>query len=270
MLKRRVRLALVLVGACTALLAPHRALAQYDNACECKEALSAGASPSIFQAAPVTGEPFSAVWTKETIKTLPDGSHITHHGHHQVYRDAEGRVRLEMRLTNGKDGKPEEKLIFVMDPVGHTMTTWIEGAPEAKHIASVIKLPADLKPHAEPVTNENSSRPKPIITRKDLGSDIVDNLPAHGVLVTTVVPIGRSGNDQPITKTHEVWVSDDLKLVLKQKYLDPREGERDIQLTKLSTTPPDPALFTAPKGYEVKSALQTLKELMQKLEAAQQ
>jgi hypothetical protein len=270
MSKHWLRLALVPVLASATLIAPHRALAQFDNACECKEALSAGAFPSVFEAAPVTGEPFSAVWTKETIKTLSDGSHITHRGHHQIYRDAQGRVRLEMRLPNGKDGKPEEKMVFVMDPVAHTMTSWMEGAPDAKHVASVIKLPTDQKPHEQPVAKESSSRPQPIITRKDLGSDIVDNVAARGVLVTTVVPVGRAGNDQPITKTHEVWLSDDLKLVLKQKYLDPREGERDIQLDKLTTTAPDPALFAAPKGYELKSALQTLKELTEKLEAAQQ
>ena len=32
------------------------------------------------------------------------------------------------------------------------------------------------------------------------------------VKTTTIVPAGRSGNDAPITKMHELWTSAELKL----------------------------------------------------------
>jgi hypothetical protein len=53
-------------------------------------------------AAPLTGEPFSAIWTNEIVRTLSDDAHITKHGHHFVTRDSAGRERGEMRLLAAK------------------------------------------------------------------------------------------------------------------------------------------------------------------------
>ena len=87
--------------------------------------------------------------------------------------------------------------------------------------------------------------------------------------VRSIVPVGRSGNSAPITKTHDVWTSADLRLVMKQEWNDPRSGKRTVELEKLSRTDPDVALFRVPPGYEVKTALQTLQELEDKLAATQ-
>jgi hypothetical protein len=89
------------------------------------------------------------------------------------------------------------------------------------------------------------------------------------VRTTTVVPAGRAGNDAPITKTHEVWTSQDLKLVMKQQTEDPRTGVTTVELEEFSRAEPDPALFRVPPGYAVKSVLQSLKELEEKLSPAQ-
>jgi len=59
-----------------------------------------------------------------------------------------------------------------------------------------------------------------------------------------------------------------LKLVLLQKWTDPRTGIRTTQLADFSRTEPNAALFRPPAGYEVRTAEQTLRELAQKLEAA--
>jgi hypothetical protein len=66
-----------------------------------------------------------------------------------------------------------------------------------------------------------------------------------------------------------VWTSQDLKLVMKEQWEDPRSGERTIELEDFSRSEPDAALFRAPKGYAAKNALESLKELEAKLEAAQ-
>ena len=57
--------------------------------------------------------------------------------------------------------------------------------------------------------------------------------------------------------------------MVKQEWNDPRSGKRTVELEKISRADPDPALFRVPSGYEVKNALQTLKELEDKLEATQ-
>lgn len=232
-----------------------------------REVVAAGGLPRDLMAAPVTGEPFSAVWTNEIVRTLADGTKITKHGHHFVARDSAGRERLEMRLTAAKDGKPEQKLVFVMDPVAHTLTTWGEGTngPKVATVAKVKERTGLINP-AGP--KENDLRPQPQVTTVSLGSEMIDNMPATGVQTTTVVPAGRLGNDQPITKTYEVWTSDEMKLVLLQKWNDPRVGVRTTQLADLSRSEPNAELFRPPAGYEIRTAEQTLRELAQKLQSA--
>lgn len=233
-----------------------------------RELVAAGGLPRDLMTAPVTGEPFSAMWVNEIVKTLADGTKITQHGHHFVARDSAGRERIEMRLSAAKDGKPEQKMVFVMDPVAHTLTTWAEGTTGPK-VASVAKMkdPSGKVPTAA-TPKGNDSRPQPQVTTESIGSQVIDNVVATGEKTTTIVPVGRSGNDQPITKTHEAWTSDELKLVLLQKWSDPRTGVRTTQLSDFSRTEPNAALFHPPAGYEIRTAEQTLRELAQKLQAA--
>jgi hypothetical protein len=137
--------------------------------------------------------------------------------------------------------------------------------------ASVVKLPADRKqetPVQAQVTNA-STRPQPVVTTENLGTVMLQGLPVTDVRTTTVVPVGRAGNDAPITKTHEVWTSQDLKLVMKQQTEDPRTGVTTVALEEFSRTDPDASLFRVPPGYVVKTVLQSLKELEEKLSAAQ-
>ena len=60
-----------------------------------------------------------------------------------------------------------------------------------------------------------------------------------------------------------------MKLVLKQTWEDPRTGEEVVQLEKLSRAEPKAALFHPPADYQTQSALESLKAMMSKLEAAQ-
>jgi hypothetical protein len=233
------------------------------------EVVAAGGLPRDLMAAPVTAAPFSAVWTNEVVKTLADGTKMTKHGHHLVARDSAGRERVEMRLGAAKDGKPEVKLVFVIDPVARSLTTWVEGANGPK-VATVAKMKdkSDVTPVAAPRPKPSDSRPQLEVTKQDLGSQTIDNLVVTGEMTTTVIPAGRVGNDQPLTMTHEVWTSDEMKLVLLQKWSDPRSGVRTTQLADFKRAEPDAALFRVPAGYQVKTAEETLRELAQKLENA--
>jgi hypothetical protein len=233
--------------------------------------LATGGVLSSLLAVPVVGEPYSAVQVHSTTKTLPDGSTVSHHGHHSVARDAEGRVHVEVRLANGQNGAPDEVMVFVTDPVAHSLTTWISGGPAgAPRIASVLKISATGHGvAAAPAPAQPSGRPQPVITTEDLGTQSMQGLEVTGKRTTTIVPIGRSGNSAPITKTYEVWTSPELQLVVKQEWNDPRTGQRRVALEKVARTDPDPALFRPPAGYEVKDAVQTLKELEETLGAGQ-
>ena len=237
------------------------------------ELISTGGHASALLAKPVSNEPFSAMQSTVTTKTLLDGTKVTRKGHHFVARDSMGRVRVESRLTNGKDGKPELKMVYVKDPVAGTLTTWMEGGSgNGKHVAFVAKMPANggLELCGCGEERRSSSKPEPVVTVKDLGSSIVDDVAVTGTLKTTVVPVERSGADKPITKSHEVWTSAEMKLIVKQVFEDPREGERVVELVNMVRAEPAAGLFRAPAGYETKSAMESLKETLAKLEAVQE
>ncbi len=249
---------------------PHAAIAQ-QAAPAGNEVLANGSLIHTLSAAPVTGQPYSATQVHETVKTLADGTTVRNKGHHFVARDGQGRTHIEMRMANGKDGAPDTVLIFVSDPVAHTITTWASGG-NSKPIASVVKLPSTPPQRQEqlPAPTRTDNHPQPIVTTEDLGAQTLSGVVVEDTKITTIVPAGRSGNSAPITKTQETWTSADMKLVLKEQWTDPRIGVRTISLEKFSKAEPDPALFRAPAGYTVKDAAETLRELAAKVESTGQ
>jgi len=179
-------------------------------------------------------------------------------------------VHVEMRMADGRNGEPDQVMVFVMDPVAHTLTTWLSNVPNQPRVASLIKMLApgrDAPPAPVEKNPGEDHRPKPIITTEDLGTKTIQGLETMGKRTTTIVPVGRSGNSTPITKTYEMWTSADMGLVVKQVWNDPRYGERTVELRDLSQANPDAALFRPPAGYAVKDAKESLKELEQKLDA---
>jgi hypothetical protein len=68
----------------------------------------------------VKGAPYSATTTTETIQTLSDGNQIIRKNESTIYRDSEGRTRIEQRLeTIGKwaaNGEPQ-LITYINDPV---------------------------------------------------------------------------------------------------------------------------------------------------------
>ncbi len=62
----------------------------------------------------------------------------------------------------------------------------------------------------------------------------------------------QEGNEKEIDIVTETWFSADLQVVVMSKTSDPRYGESVYQLTGITRTEPDPALFTVPSDYTVK------------------
>ena len=239
--------------------------AQSGPTSEPKEAISNGGVNHTIHADPVVGQPFSAEQVMKKGKTLTDGVNITHFGHHFVARDSAGRVRVEQPC--GCDPAHEQLIeVYVVDPVAHTMTKWRLGGNSPK-IAYVSKLPEKEPREAAPARMEGagSGRPQPIITTEELPVTMIDNLPMKVVKTTTIVPAGRSGNDAPITKVHELWTSEALKLTFMEQWDDPRTGVRTVGLANFSRSEPDAALFQPPAGYQLKDAKEAAKEAVQKL-----
>jgi hypothetical protein len=90
------------VGVVCVMLAASFAAAQGAAGGEKKEILATGGLISSLVAAPVIGQPYSAVQVHHTSRKLADGTTISQKGHHFVARDAQGRVRVRCGWRRGK------------------------------------------------------------------------------------------------------------------------------------------------------------------------
>ncbi len=88
--------------------------------------------------------------------------------------------------------------------------------------------------------------------RESLGSNTINGVVAEGERVTTTIPAGAIGNDQPLVTTHEIWKSTDLNLIVLEVDDNPQSGTRTKELVSLDRSEPDPALFRAPEGYTMR------------------
>jgi len=201
----------------------------------------------------VYGQPFVAEQVGKQGRTLTDGTNIVHFGHHAIYRDSAGRIRVEQPCGCAPD---HEQMIevYILDSNAKTETRWRVGGNPPK-VATVTqwvpKTPETVHPPIQ--RPANASRPQPQSTTDELRDDVMDGVPVKVVRVTTVVPAGRSGNDRPITKTHTAWISDDLKVVLMEQWEDPRDGVRTVGLAQFERKEPDPRLFQPPTGYSIQT-----------------
>jgi hypothetical protein len=80
----------------------------------------------------------------------------------------------------------------------------------------------------------------------------VEGVQAEGLRITTTIPAGDIGNEQPIQIVDERWYSPELQVVVMTRHSDPRFGETTYRLTNIARTEPSAALFQIPSDYTVK------------------
>jgi hypothetical protein len=91
----------------------------------------------------------------------------------------------------------------------------------------------------------------PAPTTESLGDQTIDGIHATGTRMTTTIPAGQMGNEQPILVTSERWYSSELKATVMTKHTDPWAGEIKTQFTNVSASEPDSSLFRVPSDYKV-------------------
>jgi hypothetical protein len=185
---------------------------------------------------PVIGSPYSALQTIQSQQTLTDGNQINRQEQAKVYRDSQGRVRVEP--TGSGAGVP--KVIAIFDPVA--------GYSHILRPSTMTAISSLLRPHnASRGQRQNVSQPQ----IEDLGIQVIAGLSATGTRTTRTIPAGEIGNQQPIQISRESWVSIDLKVPLLIKTSDPRFGTTTMQLTNIVRAEPDTTLFQVPAAYSV-------------------
>jgi len=207
--------------------------------------------------ATIPGAPYSAVQTTEMVQKLADGNTIVERQQTNLFRDAQGRVRIEHTMP-ARPGSNEQarKTVSIFDPVAGA-TYMLQPTEMTAH-----KMTMHSRPPADSAAQ--SGRPQrshhgpgggntPPAQTENLGLQTINGLAATGTRTTQTIPAGAIGNTQAIQIVREVWISQDLKIPVMIKTTDPRFGNTVMQLTNVQTTNPDPTLFQVPAGYTVQS-----------------
>jgi hypothetical protein len=229
---------------------------------------SGGAAGPMMSAAAAPGAPYSAEQISETVQTLADGTHITQPAMKTMYyRDSQGRTRMEHSFPlppGAVAGTETPSLIEINDPVSGAHYTLEARNKTARKWSMPTAMPvssprpptsgARLGPPANSAAPANAGKPKPEFSYEDLGTQTIEGVVAEGRRTTIAYPVGAFGNDRPITTTHDVWFSNELKAVILSNNTDPRSGESTTKLVNISRAEPDPTLFQIPADYQIVDA----------------
>jgi hypothetical protein len=239
----------------------------------------------------VSGAPYSATITNESVQTLADGTRIVQNSSGTAARDSEGRTRQDTVLpaigTLSAANAPH--LIFIHDPVAQTSytlnltektaqklpflpppgnTVW---GSAAATLAMRVAEPGVVPPLPDAVAPATMGAPPTgvffqkrldtagedhDVQTDDLGSQTMEGVLVNGIRTTHTIPAGQIGNDRPITVVTEIWTSPELKTIVYSKRTDPRIGEQIFRLTDISRTEPSASLFTVPADFKIVDAPQ--------------
>jgi hypothetical protein len=87
-----------------------------------------------------------------------------------------------------------------------------------------------------------------------LALQTINGVNAFGTRTTRTFAAGTAENGQNlvVTVTNEVWLSPDLAIIVRHINDDGRTGRSETDVTDVERVDPDPSLFTAPEGYQVR------------------
>jgi TonB family protein len=230
-------------------------------------------SPRRFVGSAITGRPYSAQRETEHVQIAADGTRFTTNNQQEtIYRDSQGRTRTERPIMRSPANGPKPTgdvplLIEISDPVanvGYTLDTQNKvchryafepiprpgvmpsggGSGGAGAFGGVIT--AGLTPGA------NGNVPESLqMKREDLGMQMIEGVLAKGERQVRTWPAGSQGSDRSFQTTSENWVSEDLKVTILSRNVDPRNGENTTKLINIRLGEPPADLFAPPADYTV-------------------
>jgi len=231
---------------------------------------------------PAKGTPFCATVTTEHSQAFADGNRIHTTDSSSVCRDGEGRTRREasLNLLGAGAQNPAPKLVTIVDtvagyrymldgenktahrfPIGPnaksvTMNGPTGGLPDKGERVLFYQRVGAAGPNTAVAGNmvfKSTGRlpDDPAPTTENLGDQTIDGTHATGTRMTTTIPAGQMGNEQPILVTSERWYSPELKATVMTKHTDPWAGEIKTQFTNVNASEPDSSLFRVPSDYKI-------------------
>ncbi len=201
----------------------------------------------------VTGAPYSALGTSETVTTLPDGNRVVRQNHIRLWRDSDGRTRSEISLSSIAGTPPVElntTVTVIDDPAARERYML---RPDENVAVTVPILPCRNEGSLEPDLTVGPPRPANLPLKVSspvtLGERKVDGETVAGRRIEATIPAGAAGNAQPIRMSAEQWYGKDLQVVIEATYQDPRTGETRYRLSDIDRGEPDASLFQVPDNY---------------------
>jgi hypothetical protein len=231
-----------------------------------------------------TGRPFSATEERHTVQVLGDGTRIDKKESDKYYRDDQGRTRVErdggatVIISDPVAGSTTE--MSTANKTAHKTAVWKQASsfttavapPEPGPALDKLRLAVDkLRTERDvaqtqvfttgaagiayarraTITTSKDAAEAQHATTEDLGTQIVNGVPAQGTRSTIVIPVGQIGNDREIKVVSERWFSTDLQMLIKSSNNDPRFGETTYELTNIVQGAQDSGLFQVPPDFSV-------------------
>lgn len=219
----------------------------------------------------VKNQPLAAEFQSATVQPLENGANQTTRQTMLVYRDKDGRMRVEQNLpiTTGAPASAAgttgagaaNATVEIYDPVagfGYTLNAATRTAyryklsdkPEA---AAPLwdKIPQTIEISSADKYDNNKNKTykldKPITD--NLGKQTILGIEAHGKRHTVKIPMNAVGNDAETETVHEAWYSNQLKMLVKSSTINALLGEHSFSMTKLARADQPLSLFQVPTNY---------------------
>jgi hypothetical protein len=195
----------------------------------------------------VKGKPFSATEERHSVQMLANGTRIENTQSNRLYRDNDGRTRIE----------DMSGVINIVDPLARFRAELIPKTKVARRSALGLRFFGTSQGiYRSGAGGRGSgagvgSPPAQGAEAEDLGTQNVNGVLSRGSRTTVAIPRGQIGNDREIKVVTEQWFSDDLGLLVRSINSDPRFGDTTYQLSNIVQAAPDPSLFQIPADYTV-------------------
>jgi hypothetical protein len=167
-------------------------------------------------------------------------------------RTADGGVRVSASGSNEAGRRRETEAQSAGVAAGSVTSSAAAGSGGAVPVAGGIAYPPEAMTMPRMVAPGYAGGP---VNKEDLGQQVIEGVLATGTRMTTTIPAGSIGNEQPILVVSEQWFSPDLKVLVMTKHSDPRSGENTYRLTNITQTEPARSLFEVPADYTLKDSV---------------
>ena len=191
-------------------------------------------TPTSRQFVAVTGAPYSGEEIQERIQILADGTRTTKRQTRKLFRDGQGRERIERGVT--------VLVIEIDDPVAGFRFMLDTARKVARRSKLVVAPPNTVRA----LTETPAPGPGAKVVTQSLGTRMIEGVSAVGTLDTT----STSGSN-PIVSTVETWRSPELRMMLLVKSSNPRLGDEETRIVNISRSEPRPELFRPPADYGI-------------------